>query len=356
MNTPREKARRVTLLVSIAGHDVADAVAPYLLDFTFTDNTHGKADEVRLTLHNRDGRWSGAWKPRKGMPVQATLICSDWEAFGQTLSLPCGRFTIDEIEFSGPPDKVSIKAVSSALTSQLRDTEKTRAWENTSLQAVAAQIATENGLSLLYTGDAHRFQRIDQRRESDLGFISRLAGERAMNCKVHDGKLVLFDAETAESQRASMTLPKQGGMYSPTSYSFTDASSGTGFTSAEVAYTNPATGTTHVATARAADQSGADSKTLMLDQRVESAGEAMRLSRAQLHNANAQSMTARVECLGCPRLVAGRTVSLEGFGDFSGLYFISSATHRTGGSQGYSTALELTRGAATEDGMAKDSV
>lgn len=111
-----ELARRVTLQVSINGHDAADAMNPYLLEFSFTDNSHGKADEVQISLHNRDGRWSGPWKPKKGMPVSATIVCHDWEEPGQTLSLPCGGFKIDEIEFNGPPDKVSIKAVSSTLT------------------------------------------------------------------------------------------------------------------------------------------------------------------------------------------------------------------------------------------------
>lgn len=45
--------------------------------------------------------------------------------------------------------------------------------------------------------------------------------------------------------------------------------------------------------------------------------------------------------MGHPGLVAGLTVNLAGFGDFSGAYLIEKATHKVGGSGGYTTALEL---------------
>lgn len=222
-----EYARRVNLSVAIDGHDVAGHFAPYLLDFTYTDNASGKADEVRLTLHNRDGQFTGAWKPRKGMPIEAAIICEHWQEQGRELQLPCGSFKIDEIEFSGPPDKVQIKAVSADLTGPLRDTRKTRAWENMSLEELAGQIAGENGLKLYYSGPEHKFERQDQRNEGDIAFLNRLCGERSMHCKVHSGHLAVFDADEAESAGAVMSIAKTGGIYSPTSYSFKMSSSGT---------------------------------------------------------------------------------------------------------------------------------
>lgn len=355
METEREKARRVTLAVRIGGQE-ATGIMPTLVEFGFTDNAHGKADEVQIVLHNRDGAWTGASCPKKGTEITATLLCHDWEEPGQTLSLPCGRFKVDEVEFSGPPDKISIKAVSASLTNGLRDTPRTRGWENTSLRAVAAQVAGENGLALHYEGTAHPLQRLDQRNESDLTMICRLAHERAMHCKVHDGKLVLFDAETAEGQGAMLSIPRTGNMYSPKRYSFRDASAGTRYTHAEVAYTDPKTGTTHTATATAKVGDGEGIKGLTLDQRVETSSEAIRLGRARLHNANAGEQTASVECMGCPYMTAGRTIELLDFGKFSGRYFIKTATHRVAGGQAYTTALELTKGAPTSGGSASDEV
>lgn len=236
---PEQYARRVTLSVSIAGHDVASAFAPYLLDFTYQDNISGKADEVRLALHNRDGRFSGEWALKKGLPVTATIVCNDWEEPGADLSLPCGSFKIDEVELAGPPEKISIKAVSADLNGPLRDTRKTRAWENTTLAAVAGQIAGENGLSLFYQGPDHSFERQDQRNESDLAFLNRIAKDRGCHCKAHNGKLALFDAEMAESMGPSLTIKKSGDMYSPKSYSFKVSSSQTAYSGARATYTDP---------------------------------------------------------------------------------------------------------------------
>lgn len=352
-----EYARHAALEVTVDGHDVASFFSSYLLDFTFTDNSSGKADEVQITLHNRDGKFTEKWQIKKGMPVYAAIVCTDWEESGSTMTLPCGSFKIDEVEYSGPPDKVTIKAVSSALTGGLRETNRTRAWENTSLQNVSAQIASEYGLSLMYYGDAHQFKRQDQRNESDIAFLSRIASERGMHCKCHDGKLILFDAESAESQDASMSIPKTGDMYSPTSWSFKESSSGTGYDKVEVAYTDPVTGNVHIAEAQAKNKSAAlykdESKTLTYQQRAESAAEAARLGRAALHKANTEERTASIECMGCPKLVAGRTVRLEGYGEFSGAYFIQSATHKISGS-GYTTSLELSTSAPTKEGKSLD--
>lgn len=347
----KEYARRVQLHVTIGGHDATGALMPSLLELSFTDNATGKADEVQLELHDREGHWNSDWKPKKGMAVTASILVKDWFGPGQDATLPCGAFKIDELEFTGPPDKVSIKAVSSALTTGLRDEAKTRAWESHSLKGVASEIAAQHGLTLMYSGDAHKFGRQDQRKESDLSFLNRLATERAMHCKVHDGKLILFDAPAAEAQRPGVVIPKRGSPFSPTSYSFKQSSSKTAYKKAEVAYTDPSQGETHTATVDA-PAPPRDEKTLQLDARVESAGEAMRLGKAGLHNANAKENPATLELMGHPGIVAGTVLSLTGFGDFSGPYFVSKAEHKVSGSGGYTTSVELRKrqgGAADQE-------
>lgn len=360
-------ARRVVLTVLIDGHDATDWMAPSLLDFTYTCNSGGKADEVQLSLHDRDGHWASDWKPKKGMPVEAEIVCADWEEPGESIQLPCGSFKIDEITFSGPPDKVQIKAVSADLTGDVRDRQNTRAWENTSLKTVSEQISGEYGLDLFYSGDAHEFERQDQRNESDLAFLNRLAGQFGMSCKAHDGKLVVFDKEMAEGQPGTLSIPKKGGQYSPKSYSFKQSSSATGYDKAEVAYSDPKTGTTHKATVKRKEsgessgksgsyQERADraKKTMTLQDRAENPAQASKRGRAALHDANSKEQTASVEIMGCPRIVAGQTITLEDFGDFSGTYFIKTATHKIAGSGGYTTSLELAAPDFTEDGEAHE--
>lgn len=350
-----ELARRVILAVTIDGHDVAGAFAPYLLDFSYKDQIGGKSDEVQLSLHNRDGRFSGEWALKKGLPVEAEIICEDWEEPGESLSLPCGSFKIDEIEFSGPPDKISIKAVSADLTGPLRDTKKTRAWENTSLSAVAGQIAGENGLELFYSAPDHPFERQDQRNESDISFLNRISGDRGCHCKVHNGKLAIFDAEMAEQAGPSLAIPKKGEIYSPTSYSFKVSSSQTAYSGAETAYTDPKTGTTHKASVKSGKKTDGE-KNLTIQTRAESPGQAITLGRAKLHEQNQKEETVNLEIMGCPKIAAGQTVELTDFGTFSGTYSVRTATHKVGGSGGYTTSLELTAPAPTSGVSAYDTV
>ena len=96
----QEYARRVRLAVTIGGHDATDALAPSLLSAAYTDNAAGKADEVRLDLHDRDGKWLGEWAPKKGTEVSMRILCTDWFGPGQDASLNCGSFKGDEGEYS----------------------------------------------------------------------------------------------------------------------------------------------------------------------------------------------------------------------------------------------------------------
>ena len=302
--------RRVKLSVFIGGHDASSVIEPSLLDFQFTDHAGGKADEIRLTLHDREGKWNGPWRPSKGTAVTARITALDWEEPGRHLTLPCGMFKVDELEFSGPPDKVTLKAVTSALTS-----------------------------ALMYDGPEHAFGRQDQREESDLGFVQRLAKERGMNCKVHDGRLVLFDGAGADARPAALTIAKRGGMYSPASYSFKESSSKTDYGKAEVAYTDPAAGTTHTAEVTV-PEGPPDAKTLQLNTRVESVAEAMRLGKSGLRDANKGKEKANLEFMGNPAVVAGTVLGLTGFGTFDGRWFVEKAEHKIGG-KGYTTAVEI---------------
>lgn len=235
-------ARRVTVHVDIGGHDATDYLAASVMELEYIDHESGKADELRLSLHDREGHWSGDWRPRKGTEINASFTVLDWMEPGQEISFPCGRFCVDEIEWSGPPDRVEIKALAASLTSGIRDTQRTQAWETYTLRGIAAEIARRNGLSLLYSAGDHSFCRRDQRAESDLAFLQRLASSCGVKCKVHGGKLVLFEAEEADQADAVLVIPKSGSPFSPTRWRFLDSSSDTGYRRATVQYTDPATG------------------------------------------------------------------------------------------------------------------
>lgn len=337
-------ARRTRLAVTIGGHDASGFINPSLLDFSFTDHDSGKADEIQLTLHDRDGNWNGPWMPTRGTKVTAILSVLDWSEQGDYSSLACGSFSVDELEFSGPPDKVKIKAVSASLTTGLKDSPRTKAWENVSLQGIAQEVAARENLTLQYYGPAHTFNRKDQREESDLSFIHSLGAEIGMNVKVHDGKLIVFDVAEIEAMPAALTIHKKGQQFSPKSYSFTLKSADTAYSDCTLDYTDPTTGQTHSSTATA---TAPETKSLHSNARAESPAQAQNMAEATLNSANQKEAEGTIEIMGHPAIRAGLSIALVGFGQFGGKWFIKKCTHKVD-SSGYSTSADLRRTLAEE--------
>ena len=337
-----EDARRVKVHVSIGGHDATSWSAPYLLDFTYTDKATGQADEIQITLHDREGKWNGSWKPQKGDEVEASIECFDWFEIGDSVKLPCGVFKIDEIEFTGPPDKVRIKAVTSKLVDPLRDVKNTDAWENTDLETLAGDIAGEADLELDYDGPAHNFIREDQRDESDLAFIHRLAVKYGMHCRVHNDTLILRDINKAMDQDGAVTIYKTKHRFSPKSYSFKQSSSDTAYSGYKAAYEDPVEGYLYTAEGDADTQTTGD-KVYNHNKRAESDAQAEELAKHVVTVANSSENTGSMEIMGHPGIIASLAVKLEEFGSFSGDWFVTETEHRVSGNGGYTTSMKLAK-------------
>ncbi len=332
-------ARRVELSVTIGGHDVSGSVAPDLLGFDLTDHAQGKADDLRLILRDTDGRWSGPWRPAKGLAIAASIRCVNWLRDGRDLGASFGAFAVDEVEFGGPPDVVEIKAVSASTATSLRQEARTRAWEAASLRLVAQDIARRHKLKLFYDGEDHRFGRVDQREESDLAFLHRLCGERGVNLKVHDGKLVLFGAQEYDAKSAVHTITRSGGAGIPaTKWTFKSVGSGT-FKACEVAWLDPETRENRTYTF-APSGTPPSEQILRINRRIESLAEAETLAKAELRKRNKGEYEARLTCMGHPGLAAGIVVEVAGFRAFSGRYVVEEAQHRVDASGGYTTAIK----------------
>lgn len=249
--------------------------------------------------------------------------------------LNCGQFELDSVTASGPPDKVTIKGTSIPYSSSIRQTAKSQAWENYTLKGIAEEIASRNGMACLFSGGSNPFyERKEQYKQSDLLFLKKLCNDAGCSLKATNNIIVVFEQGYYERMPPSFHIARGGSNY--IKYSLKTGKNDT-YSSCEVKWTKP-DGECIVGTAEA-EGKGKEGQCLRITQKVNSVGEANELAAYQLRLHNKMELLASFTLPGTPYLVAGVTVTLSGFGDWSGKYIIRQAKHSI--SNGYTTQIEL---------------
>ena len=54
-------SRRAAAQIKFAGVEITDSIAPYLKSMTYTDYEADEADDLQITLEDRDGIWMEEW-------------------------------------------------------------------------------------------------------------------------------------------------------------------------------------------------------------------------------------------------------------------------------------------------------
>lgn len=335
-------ARRAAVSVQFDGVDITKDIRPYLKSLTYTDSEEDESDSLQLQLQDRDGIWLEDWLTQAveataaaKLAMSATITPENW---GNGGALPTGKFELDSVDASGPPGGITIKGSSLAYGSSVRQTKKTKAWENYHLSGIAAEIAQNAGLSCLYEAEYDpSFERKEQNKKSDISFLSELCHDAGISLKCTDGQLVLFDQRVYETLPTVLTIRRGEGQYED--YSLSTGAAETQYGSCRVSYADPATGKCISATATADGDDGDSEQCLEITARVSSTGEALALAEKQLRLHNKFNRTASFTLPGNTALVAGVTVMLEGFGGWNGKYMVKQATHTVSG--GYTVKLEL---------------
>lgn len=329
-----QQAGRTGILITYQGKDISQDLEPYLLSFTFTDNSGGKADDLDITLQDREGLWLRNWKPSKGDTISAGILKYDYP---QTMTLPCGSFSIDQIDYSYPPAVLSIKAVSASVKKSAAQEKHTTCWENMTLEAIAADIASRNNLSLFMStyGDGI-IERIDQTEQSDLEFLKALCADYGQECKIQENQIVIYDIEEYEAREPVTSISMDDDRL--LSVKFTSKTAKI-YSRARVRYHDAARDEDYEAEYEDDDVEGTE-RELEIHERVESQSHAEELARERLADANRKEITGSLSMLGDVRLAAGVMIKLEDFGMFSGKYFITKASHKVDRS-GYTVNLEL---------------
>ena len=346
-----------------AEKDVWEEIAPDLLSFSFTDSETNTADSLSITLKDETGKWAKRWNPDPGERVKAYIKQKVNGKVSGTLS--CGKFFVDTMKVQGAPRIFEMGAVSIPLNKSIRKRIKSKAWEKTTLKKIATAIADEANIKLFWDSETDpEYDRVDQKKESDLKMISRLCDEAGLSLKVTDDKLVIFDQHSYENKKPIKTITL--GESPVLNYSFETCQSDL-YKSVTVSYRSPKkkkkgkaggytfdlkTGRkvtkkktsnpavfTYTATDPAADENGQE---YYLKSRCTSIDEAKRKATAMLRKLNRRGVTGDLSVIGDVDLVAGAVVAVKGFGIFDGNFIIGNAKHDYG-SNGYITSIQLRR-------------
>ncbi|HGY6506373.1 TPA: phage late control D family protein [Escherichia coli] len=111
---------------------------------------------------------------------------------GQPL-FPKGAFTVDEIEHTGAPDRLTIRARSADFRETL-NTRREKSWHKTTVGEVVKEIAARHKLKMALGKDLSDkpVEHIDQTNESDGSFLMRLARQYGAIASVKNGNLLFI--------------------------------------------------------------------------------------------------------------------------------------------------------------------
>jgi len=194
------------------GVDLADRINPRFLELTLTENRGGEADELSITLQNADGLLETP-EPGRVLALALGWISGEDVPIGLVEK---GRFTVDEVEASGPPDQIQITARSAALNGDYRK-RRTQAWKATTLGTLLGQIAGRNGITAQVHPDlaGRAIVAIEQNGKSDMAFVKDLGSRYDAVATWKDRNLIFMavgSATTASGrQLGAITLTKRDG-------------------------------------------------------------------------------------------------------------------------------------------------
>lgn len=177
--------------------DVTPAIRDRLISLRAIDEAGEQSDSLEIRLDDRDGELV---LPPTGAALELALGRDD-------VLTTIGRYVVDEIGLEGPPGSLVIVAKAADMRASLK-AQKSRGFENITMDGLVATIAASHGLTPKVAPSLAgiRFTRLDQTEESDMAFLTRIAGQYDAIAKPAFGHLLMVPRGEARSA-AGLALP-----------------------------------------------------------------------------------------------------------------------------------------------------
>ncbi len=185
-------------VLSAGNKNINARIQNRLISLSLTDNRGFEADQLDIELDDSDGQLS---LPPRGTELSLHL---GWQ--GEPL-IHKGLFIVDEIEYSGAPDKITVRARSADFRATL-NISRELSYHQQTLSNIVRTIATRNNLTAEIDKKLAdiRLNHIDQTNESDGSFLTRLARQEGAIATVKNGAL-LFMRQGQNKTVSGRSLP-----------------------------------------------------------------------------------------------------------------------------------------------------
>lgn len=273
----------------------------------------------------------------KGMKIQAVIVKANWKSDGKDELLECGQFELDSVEASGPPSVVTIKGTSLPYSSTVRQTAKSKSWENYTLSGIGNEISSKNGMAFMFLSEENpSYDRVEQYDTPDIAFLQKLCLDAGCSLKVSNNIIIIFDQEAYEKQSPVRTITWGDGTY--LKYKLSTGENDT-YSSCRVSWvTSSGDCISETVYSDDYDPENDNNQCLEISQKVSSREEAKALAKNMLRLHNKFELTVSFTCPGDTILVSGAVIAIKGFGAWDGKYIIRQAKHSVG-SSGYTTQI-----------------
>ena len=318
MADPRKASPNVTY----NGKNIDTKLAEYLQSFSYTDVSSGASDSLSLMINDRDRKWIKKWFPAKGDAMSANITMKNWSSEGDTQKLSCGSFVIDDFSFSGTPIRLKLEALAVPATSCFKETQRTKTYENTTLENIGKEVAKRAGIKLYYEAPKVSIEKVEQSEKDDCSFYNELVKKYGFAMKIYKNKIVVFNEVNYEKKKSVATLTEAS--IEP-NWSWNTKLRKT-YTGAKYEYTNNDKNKTYTVTV------GSGSRILKVTDAASSLAEAERITLAKINEANKSDTTMSVTMTKANRkIIATSCVTIKGFGKLDGKYYVEKVTWTIGG-------------------------
>lgn len=343
--------RKATASVSYNGKNIDTKLAEYLQSFSYTDVAAGESDSVSLVINDRNRKWIKAWFPSKGDSISASVKMKNWSKENDDRTLKCGSFIIDDFSFSGAPIKLQLEAIAIPATSGFKKTQRTKTYENTTLENIAKEVAKRANVKCYYEAGNVSIEKVEQSEKDDCSFLNELVKLYGYAMKIYKSKIVIFNEATYEKKKSVTTLTEE--TIEP-NWSWNTTLDGK-YTGAKYEYTNNDKNKTFKVTV------GGGSRILKVTDSAGTLSEAQKITLAKINDANKNDTTMSLTLTRAnQKIIATSCVTIKGFGKLDGKYYVEKVTWDIG--SGCKQKLELrkvqtrfTTATATASDVAKES-